>query len=83
VYIIECAADRLYTSITQDVPRRLVEHRSGGCRFTKAYPAKRLLYTEAFPTRAEAERRERQIKGWTRRKKLALIAGDPALLKRL
>ncbi|MGD8454465.1 MAG: hypothetical protein PVJ57_21840 [Phycisphaerae bacterium] len=43
----------------------------------------RLLYTEPQPNQHEAERRERQLKGWTRAKKLALAAGDLDPLKRL
>jgi putative endonuclease len=83
VYIIECAGGMLYTGVTQDVARRFAEHQCGGSRFTKAHPAQRLRYTEAFASRSDAERRERQIKGWTRAKKLALAAGNLAKLKHL
>jgi len=40
-------------------------------------------YAEEHPTRANCLEREQQVKGWTRAKKKALIAGDPAALKRL
>ena len=83
VYMVKCTGGRIYTGITQDVPRRFAEHQTGGCCFTKAYPARRLLYAEPHPNRANAERRERQLKGWTRAKKLALAAGDLDRLKRL
>jgi len=65
------------------IARRFAERRRGGSRFTQAYPARRLLYTEVQPNQHEAERRERQLKGWTRSKNLALAAGDLDLLKRL
>jgi putative endonuclease len=42
-----------------------------------------LVYCEELSTLQDAYRRERQLKGWTRRKKEALIAGDLALLKKL
>jgi putative endonuclease len=43
----------------------------------------RLIYSETFETCAAAQRRERQIKGWTHAKKAALVAGDRELLRRL
>jgi predicted GIY-YIG superfamily endonuclease len=42
-----------------------------------------LVYHESYDSRVEAMRRERQLKGWTRAKKEALIAGDKELLKKL
>ena len=83
VYLLQCGDGRLYTGMTDDLERRLAEHqqREGG-RFTKGVQPVELLYQETFHTAAEARSRERQLKGWTRAKKLALIAADQGALKR-
>jgi predicted GIY-YIG superfamily endonuclease len=84
VYIIECSDGRFYTGITDNVERRFLRHKNGqGGRFTSRFGAKRLLYREKFSVRRDAIKREAQLKGWTRRKKLALIRGDLDLLKKL
>ena len=84
VYILLCRDGSYYVGLTNDLARRCEEHRTGrGGHYTRCTPAIRLVYREAFPSREQAEARERQIKGWTRRKKEALIAGDLMLLKRL
>ena len=60
VYILECADGTLYTGITTDLARRLMEHKSGtaGARYTRAHGAKRFLYSEPYDTRGNALRRE-------------------------
>jgi putative endonuclease len=84
VYIIECSDGRFYTGVTDNVEIRFQRHKSGqGGHFTKTFGAKRLLYREEFSIRNDALKQEAQLKGWTRRKKLALIRGDLALLKKL
>jgi len=84
LYILECQNGGLYTGITDDIQRRFNRHltKNGG-RYTKYNPPVRIVYSEQFKTRFGAAKREKQIKGWTRRKKLALIKGDLELLKRL
>ena len=78
VYILECRDGSLYTGMTIDIKRRFEEHQR------KSYnPAIELIYKEPFPDEFLAAKREKQIKGWTRRKKLALINGNLDLLKRL
>ena len=84
VYIIECADGRFYTGVTDNVERRFQQHKSGqGGSFTNRFGVQRLLYYEKFPARAAALKREAQLKGWTRIKKLALIRGDLVMLKKL
>lgn len=83
VYMIECEGGWLYTGMTGDLLRRWTEHQRGGARFTKAKRPLRVIHVESFSTRREAERRERQLKGWTRAKKWALAHGDFELLKKL
>ena len=82
VYILECANKALYTGITNNLERRLEQHRSGkGGRYTSYNPGKRIRYQEKCETRSEATKREIQIKRWSRTKKLALIKGDKGFLK--
>jgi len=74
VYLIECSDKTLYTGITTDVQRRFKEHKTGvGGHYTRSKQVVKVLYTEQFATRSEALKREAQIKGWRREKKLNLI----------
>ena len=82
LYILQCGNGVLYTGITEDLDRRVKEHRSGiGGRFTRMTQSIELVYHETLQNEQEAHHRERQIKTWSRRKKLALIAGDLQALK--
>ncbi|QAT16524.1 putative endonuclease containing a URI domain [Candidatus Velamenicoccus archaeovorus] len=75
VYIIECKEGSFYTGITNNLKVRIGQHNRGhGCRFTKFRIPVKLLYHEIFPSREAALKREAEIKGWTRERKLALIA---------
>jgi len=83
IYILKCSDNSYYTGHTDNLGKRVAEHISGdvhGYTLTRR-PAK-LVYSESFSTRYEALSRERQVKGWSRRKKQALIAGDWELLKK-
>ena len=67
----------LYTGVTNDLPRRLYEHSSGrgeAGKFTGRYQADLLVYFELCPNAMQAIAREKQLKGWTRSKKDALIS---------
>jgi len=83
VYILRCADNSLYIGETGDVERRLEKHQQGTCAYTHTRRPVALVYTETCQTRDEALKRERQVKGWTRAKKNALIARDLATLKKL
>jgi putative endonuclease len=84
VYIVRCADGTLYTGSTNDIQARLLTHNSGrGAKYTAARRPVRVVYTEAHESRSAAQKREAQLKGWTRAKKEALLAGDRALLARL
>jgi len=74
VYIVECKDGTLYTGITTDIQRRFKEHllEKGGA-YTRSRKVKKLLYTEKCKNRSTALKREAKIKGWHRKKKLALI----------
>lgn len=73
VYILRCGDGSFYTGSTTDVSRRLREHQSGrGARYTRSRPPVALVYTEAAPDRAAAQRREAAIKRMTHEEKAAL-----------
>ncbi len=74
VYIMASASRVLYTGVTGDLFRRVCEHRQGLTPgFTTRYRVTRLVHFELLPDMAAAIRREKQIKGWRRVKKVALI----------
>jgi putative endonuclease len=64
----------LYTGITNDLTRRVWEHQQGELAgFTKTYKVSRLVYYETFEDSLDAIAREKEIKGWRRSKKNALV----------
>lgn len=76
VYILECKDGSFYTGITNDLTRRLEQHKKGeGGHYTRAKKVREIVYTEPSPDRSTALRREAEIKRWTRKKKSALIMG--------
>jgi predicted GIY-YIG superfamily endonuclease len=76
VYILRCADNSLYIGETGDVERRLEKHQQGGCTYTATRRPVALVYSETYPSRESALQRERQLKGWKRDKKEALIRSD-------
>ena len=63
-----------YTGFTNLMVRRLIEHRYGlGSEFTRKYKLRHLLYWECYQYVSDAIAREKEIKGWRRAKKIALI----------
>ena len=85
VYIAELENGQLYIGLTADIKRRTVEHQQGkpGTRTTFISRAIGIIHKEWFPDAPSARKREKQIKGWTRAKKLALANGDFQTLKAL
>jgi predicted GIY-YIG superfamily endonuclease len=84
VYILEMLTGHLYVGSTSNLKRRLLDHAKGfGHMTTRLGGYKRLVYTESFPDRLSAIRREHQIKGWTKAKKLALANDNLTELKKL
>ena len=74
VYIVGSLTGTLYTGVTSDLRDLIRQHKQGiYAVFSKRYACTRLLYAEPFHTITEAITREKQIKNWTRAKKLALI----------
>ncbi len=80
VYILASRSRNLYTGVTNNIYRRLWEHREGQpTGFTKRYRIHRLVYLEPHEYVRTAMTREKQIKAWRRAKRVALIeAGNPA-----
>ncbi len=74
VYIMSNASKTLYVGVTNDLARRVVTHRNKtGSAFVRKYNVTRLVYFEATQDVSAAIAREKQIKGWVRSKKVALI----------
>ena len=64
----------LYTGVTSDVWKRVLEHRNGtGSQFTRRYRLHRLVFVERHSSMLVAIAREKQIKSWSRARKVALI----------
>lgn len=80
VYIVTNKSWTLYTGVTNDLAWRMWEHKHGTVKgFTSRYRVGKLIYYEKFGDIREAIAREKQIKGWTRARKLSLIKGvNPA-----
>jgi putative endonuclease len=77
MYILECADGSYYTGSTWDLERRLWEHQNGlGANHTVKRLPVTLLYCEECERIEDAYAREKQIQGWSRKKKQALMAGD-------
>jgi len=76
VYILECSDGSYYTGSTNDIERRLAQHQQGeGAQYTKNRRPVKLAYSEEFKRVDEAFHREKQVQGWSRAKKKALIEG--------
>ena len=77
VYIVASRSRTLYVGVTKALLRRVREHREGTHDgFTARYRIHRLVYFERFQYVGNAIAREKEIKGWVREKKIALIAAE-------
>ena len=81
VYILKCSDDSYYTGVTNNLEKRISEHNSG---IIKGYTSSRfpvgLVFSERFSEVNQAIHFEKQVKGWSRKKKEALINRDLDLL---
>jgi putative endonuclease len=84
VYILRCSDGSYYIGHTDNIEHRINQHQMGEC---PGYTAKKhpveLIWTQDFVTREEALSAEQQIKGWSRKKKEAMIRGDWEEVRRL
>jgi putative endonuclease len=83
-YILLCADGSYYTGSTNDLELRLEQHQNGeGSNHTKKRLPVKLVYFEEFQNVEQAFYREKQIQGWSRRKKEALIQRSLEVLRRM
>ena len=76
MYILECSNGAFYTGSTNNLELRISQHQNGeGANFTKKHLPVKLVYWEEFQRIDEAFYREKQVQGWSRKKKEALISG--------
>lgn len=75
LYILKCADKTLYTGITTDLERRVLEHNENklGAKYTSARRPVKLVYSKKFKNRSTASKAESQIKKLTKSEKLKLI----------
>jgi putative endonuclease len=74
VYILLCSDNSLYTGATNNLEKRFNDHKNGkGAAYTKSHKPLKIIYSEHFPTRSEALKREIEIKAWPRHKKITTL----------
>jgi predicted GIY-YIG superfamily endonuclease len=77
VYILRCVDGSYYTGHTDNLEKRLHEHQTGTCAgYTASRCPVELVFCQPRTARAEALTSEQKIKGWSRRKKEAMMRGD-------
>lgn len=77
VYILQCADGSYYTGSTRDLEQRLWQHQNKlGAKYTAARLPVKLVFCEEYDRVDDAFFREKEIQGWSRKKKQALIAGN-------
>ena len=84
VYRLRCSDGSYYTGHADNLEKRLAEHQVAEipCYTSTRFPVE-LIFSQEFQSRAEALERERQVKGWSRAKKEALVRGEWAEISRL
>lgn len=84
LYILRCGDGSLYVGHTDDIDERMRQHDAGKAdSYTSQRKPLLLIHSEAFETRYEALAMERKLKGWSKEKKLAYVAGDWDAVRRL
>jgi putative endonuclease len=74
VYVILCTDESFYTGYTKNIDTRIKLHESGkGAKYTKMHKPQKVAYLELFESRAQAMKREKQIKKLTHQQKLQLV----------
>ena len=78
VYIVKCDDNTFYTGITNDLQKRIAEHNAGIDQKSYTYTRRpvKLVFSQFFHEPDQAVTAEKQIKGWSRKKKEALIQGN-------
>ncbi len=74
VYVLLCTDNSLYTGVAKDPEERFLLHQSGrGAKYTRSHQPLKIIYQEQLDTYPKALKRERQIKGWGRDKKIRAL----------
>lgn len=74
VYVLLCVDNSFYVGVSDDPERRFSEHKNGkGGKYTRSHKPLKLIYLEQLLTKQEAIKREKQIKGWSRAKKIQIL----------
>jgi len=83
IYIAKCSDNSLYTGITSNIKKRIWQHNNSkyGAKSVRGKRPVHLVYSEVYSTIYEALKREKEIKGWDRKKKLNLINENALTLK--
>ena len=77
MYILKCSDGSFYTGSTRELEKRVQEHNMGlGANYTRKHRPVELVYYEEFQRVDDAFAREKQVQGWSRAKKIALIQGQ-------
>lgn len=76
LYLLFCDKKTFYVGITDNLERRLKEHKNKESFFTKKFFNIEMVYCEEYKSKIEVAKREQQIKGWSRAKKQMLIDGN-------
>ena len=77
MYILQCSDGSYYVGSTTDLEKRVREHDEGrGAKYTARRRPVKLVYAAEFASIAESYEREKQVQGWGRKKREALIRGD-------
>lgn len=74
VYILLCSDNSFYTGVSNNPQKRFLDHKNGkGGRYTRSHKPVKLIFQEPQSSKEQALRRERQIKGWSREKKIKVL----------
>lgn len=74
VYILLCDDNSFYTGVSNNPDQRFLDHKNGkGGHYTRSHKPVKQLYLEKVSCKSEALKREAQIKGWTREKKIKIL----------
>ena len=74
VYIILCLDNSFYTGVSNNPQKRFLDHKNGkGGRYTRSHKPIKMIFQESYSNKTDALKRERQIKGWSRSKKIKIL----------
>ena len=81
MYILKCRDSSYYVGSTRNLDLRFTQHQQGkGSKYTSSRLSVQLVYYEEYDRVSDAYSREKQVQGWSRRKREALMSGSPELL---